>query len=76
LRVPLDVVTWIVPEVALLGTVALMNVSETRVNLAGIPLIVTLVVPVRLFPKIPIVDPVLPAAGSGSTNGPKPMDRL
>ena len=76
LSVPLEVVTWIVPEVALLGTVAFRNVSETTVNVAGVPLKVTLVVFARLFPKIPIVDPVLPAAGSASTNGPKPIDRL
>jgi hypothetical protein len=45
--------------VARLGTVALINVSFTTVNVALIPLNVTLVVPARPFPKIAIGRPTL-----------------
>jgi len=37
-NVPLPVVTSIVPVVAPAGTVALMSVAETTVNVAGVPL--------------------------------------
>lgn len=50
--VPLGVVTSIVPVVAPVGTVALRSVSEITVNVAGEPLNVTAVVPVRLLPKM------------------------
>jgi hypothetical protein len=45
--VPLGVTTLTKPVVAPGGTVALINVSETTVKLAGIPLRETLVVPVN-----------------------------
>jgi len=75
-RVPLGVVTTMVPVVAPLGTVAVMYVSDTTVNVAGVSLKVTLVVPVRLFPRIPIVMLTLPKFDVAFTNGPKPIDRL
>ena len=73
--VPAGVVTWTQPVVAPLGTMALICFFETTVKFAGVPLKVTLVVPVRLVPKIPICVPGLPKAGVGSTNGLSPMER-
>lgn len=71
-RVPLGVVTSIVPEVAPVGTVALMKLPDWTVNVAGAPLNVTLVAPVRLFPRILVLYPTLPNAGFALTKGPSP----
>jgi hypothetical protein len=75
-NVPLPVVTSIVPVVAPAGTVALMSVAETTVNVAGVPLKLTLVVPVRPFPKIEITRPAAPKPGFARTKAPSPTDRL
>lgn len=61
--VPLGVFTWIVPVVAPAGTRAWMYVSETTVNVAAVPLNVTLVAPVRLFPSIVMDCPATPKLG-------------
>jgi hypothetical protein len=50
--VPFGVVTATVPVVAPAGTVVLISVSEATVNVAAVPLKLTFVAPVRLFPKI------------------------
>src|SRR5215472_7647243 len=75
-KVRLGVVTLTLPVVALLGTVVLISVLETTVNLAAVPLNVTLVEPVRLFPRIMTAVPTLPEMGNVSTKGPSPTDRL
>ena len=63
--VPLGVVTWMGPIVAPRGTVALIAVSEKTVKVAGTPLKVTEVVPVKLLPSMPTVRPAFPPAGFG-----------
>src|SRR5258708_5747858 len=50
-KVRLGVVTLTLPVVAPRGTVVLISVAETTVNVAAVPLKVTLVVPVRLVPE-------------------------
>jgi hypothetical protein len=74
--VPLGVTTPTVPVVAPDGTVAVIKVLELTVKLAGVPLNVTLVAPVKLLPRILTVAPTLPLVVCGSTNGPRPKDRL
>ena len=59
--VPLGAVTLTRPVVALAGTVAVIAVPvEFTVNVAGVPLKLTAVAPVRLVPKIVILTPTLP----------------
>src|SRR6266852_5454019 len=71
------VVTLTLPVVAPLGTVVLIAVPvELTVNVAFVPLKVTLVEPVKLFPRIVTYAPTLPEVGSVSTNGPSPTERL
>jgi hypothetical protein len=75
--VPLAVVTWTLPVVAPLGTVVLMEVPNLEiVKLAAVPLKVTLVEPVSLFPRIVTFVPTVPVVGFVSTNGLRPTDRL
>lgn len=74
--VPEGVVTWTVPVVAPVGTVAVMSVREDTVNVAAVPLNVTLVAPVRLVPRTLTAAPTLPWVGSVSTKGPNPAERL
>ena len=75
--VPLGVVTWTGPVVAPGGTVVAMKVPvELTVNVAAVPLKVTLVAPVSLLPRILTFAPTLPEFGSVSTNGLRPTDRL
>src|SRR3984893_117272 len=76
LSVPDGVTTETVPVVAPAGTVALMKVSDSTVNAASTPLNVTLVVPVRLFPRIRTLDPTLPPVGTVSTSGLRPVEIL
>ena len=76
LSVPVGVVTWTVPLVAPMGTVALMAELDTTLKEAAVPLNVTAVVPVRLLPRIMAEVPTLPKAGFVSTNGPRPVERL
>jgi hypothetical protein len=52
LSVLFGVVTLTKPVVAPLGTVGLISVLETTVNVAGVPLKVMLVVAFRLFPRM------------------------
>src|SRR5215472_8476590 len=75
-RVPLGVFTLTLPVVAPLGTVVVISILEPILNLAGVPLKVTLVVPFRLFPRISTGVPTLPEVGSVFTNGPSPTARL
>src|SRR5208282_228996 len=76
LSVPLGVVTSTVPFVAPVGTVVLISDFETTVNVADVPLNVTLVAPVRLVPRILTAAPTLPDVVCVSTNGPRPTDKL
>ena len=48
--VPPGVTTWMLPLVAPLGTVAVIRDSEVTVKVAGVPLKVTLVLPVSFVP--------------------------
>lgn|SRR5580704_2736948 len=74
LNVPLGVVTSSVPVVAPTGTVVLIAVFLDTVNVAGVPLKVTLVVPVRPFPRIRTLAPTVPAVGTDCTNRARPTD--
>src|SRR5271165_1856015 len=64
------------PVVAPLGTLALISVLERTVNVAAAPLKLTPVAPVSLFPRILTAAPTSPEAGSVSTKGPSPTERL
>jgi hypothetical protein len=74
--VPLGVVTCTLPLVAPVGTVVVISVLDTTVNVAAVPLNVTLVLPVRLLPKMITLVPTLPEVGRVSTNGLSPTERL
>jgi hypothetical protein len=50
------------------GTVVVISELDTTLNLAAVPLKVTLVAPVRPVPRILTVTPTLPEVGSVSTN--------
>ena len=76
MRVPLGVVTVTGPVVVPFGTLVVISVSETTLNFAGVPLKLTIVVPVRLFPKMITFAPNLPELGMVSTNGASPRERL
>jgi hypothetical protein len=62
------VVTFTKPEAAPEGTVVMIKELETTVKTAAVPLNATLVVPVRLVPRILTWAPTRPEAGSVSTN--------
>src|SRR5579871_1379778 len=74
--VPLGVVTVAYPVVAPAGTVAFINVSETTVNVAGVPLSETSVVPMKPWPRMPPTWPIFPEGRTNATNGPAPISRL
>src|ERR1700691_2723604 len=74
--VPLGVTTLTLPVVAPAGTVVVISDLETTVNVAAVPLNVTLVAPVRSVPRILTAAPTLPEVGTVSTNGPRPTARL
>src|SRR5580698_5619362 len=75
--VPLGVTTCTGPVVAPAGTLVKIEApEELTVNAAGLPLNVTLVAPVRLFPRILTTAPTLPEEVCVSTNGPRPTERL
>ena len=76
LSVFVGVVTLTKPVVAPVGTVVLISVLERTVNVAGVPLKVMLVEPVRLFPRTVTAFPTLSEVGFVFTNGPRPTDRL
>ena len=61
--VPAVVVTLIGPVVAPVGTVAVIWVLETTVKAASVPLKVTVLAPVKLFPPIVTVVPTGPLVG-------------
>jgi len=75
-NVPFGVATWTVPVVAPAGTVAAISEGRTTVKAAGVPLNVTLVVPVRSVPKILTAAPALPEVVCVFTKGPSPTERL
>ena len=64
------------PVVAPVGTVVVISDFDFTVNVAAVPLKVTLVAPVRLVPRIVTAAPTAPEVGCVSTNGPRPTDRL
>jgi hypothetical protein len=73
LSIPLGVVTVTKPLVAGAGTVAVISVSETTINVALAPLKLTAVDPVRLLPRIMTWPPVARDVGTVSTNGGGPL---
>jgi hypothetical protein len=69
--VPPGVTTSTLPVVAPAGTVAVISELQATVNLAAVPLKLTLVAPVRSVPRMLMAAPTLPDPGCASTNGPK-----
>ncbi len=54
-----------------------ISVAETTfLWVAAVPLKLTSVVPVKLFPRIVTAVPTKPMLGRGCTNGARPIDRL
>src|SRR5579863_4165693 len=75
--VPPGVATSTGPLVAPEGTIAPMNVSEITLKVvAGTPLNVTAVAPVRPVPRICTPEPTWPNGSTKVTKGPRPMSRL
>jgi hypothetical protein len=74
--VPPGVVTSTFPVVALVGTVVVISVLDTTLKAADVPLKVTLVEPVNLFPRIMTFAPTVPDMGAVSTQGLRPTDKL
>ncbi len=64
--VPVGPVTAILPVVAPVGTVAVIWVAESTTKLAGTPLKVTAVAPVKLVPVITTLEPGSPLAGENA----------
>ena len=71
-KVPPGVATWTWPVEAPSGTVVVMSEADVTVNDAAMPLKVTLVVPIRLVPRILTARPTFPEVGSVFTNEPSP----
>ena len=71
-RVPPGVATSTVPVVAPAGTVVVIlnKYLDTTVNVAAVPLKLTLVAPVRLLPRILTAAPTLPEVGCVSKERP------
>ena len=63
LAVPAEVVTLIVPLVAPLGTVAVIDVDEPTLNVAEVPLNFTAVAPVKFVPLTVTEVPTGPLVG-------------
>jgi len=74
--VRLGVTTTTFPVVAPAGTVVVINDLDFTSKTAVVPLNVTLVAPFRSVPRILTAAPTLPEVVCGSTNGPRPTDRL
>ena len=74
--VPLGVTTLTTPVVAPSGTLVVISEPEATLNVAAVPLKVTLVAPVRSVPRILTAVFALPDVGTVSTNGARPMSRL
>jgi hypothetical protein len=70
------VTTSIFPDVAPAGTVVVIWVGDTTVKLAGVPLKLTLVVPVKFVPRILTGVPATAVGGSARTNGGRPAENL
>lgn len=62
--VPLCVTTWTSPVVTPAGTVVVISELDTTVKVAAVPVELTLVVPVRLVPRMLTAAPTFPEAGS------------
>src|SRR5580658_1987969 len=75
-KVSPGIVTTTGPVVAPTGTAAVISVLDTTVKVAGMPLKVTLVASVRLFPKMITDDPTEPELVTVSTNGLSPTESL
>lgn len=75
-RVPLEVTTCTFPVVAPVGTVVFISEAETTVNVAAVPLKLTLVAPLRFVPRITTALPTLPEVGTVLTNAASPVDSL
>ena len=73
---PPGVVTVTGPLEAPEGTLVVISVAETTVKVAGVPLNVTAVEPVRLLPSILTTEATFPEVGSVFTKGPSPIDSL
>jgi len=73
--VPLGVVTVTVPVVAPTGTVVSMAELEP-LNVAAVPLKLTLVAPPKFVPRIMTRAPTLPKVGCSATKGPSPVAKL
>src|ERR1039458_4227500 len=74
--VRLGVTTWTFPVVAPAGTVVVIRYLDTTVNVAAVPLKLTLVAPVRSLPRILTAAPTGPEVVCVSTNGTRPTDKL
>ena len=74
--VPVGVVTCTLPVVAPTGTNVVISVSELTVNSAETPLKVTLVVPVKLWPRRSTFVPTPREGGTAATNGLSPFDSV
>jgi hypothetical protein len=61
--VRLGVTTLTLPVVAPVGTLVVISDFETTVNVAAVPLKLTLVAPVRFVPRIVTAAPTLPEVG-------------
>jgi len=72
----LGMVTSTIPVVAPVGTVIFIADAAETVNVAGVPLNVTLIAVVSLVPRILTAAPALPEVGSVCTNGCRPMTSL
>ena len=73
--VPLGVTTWTVPVVASMGTVVVIKEGEATLNVAAVPLKVTLVAPIRFVPRIFTEAPTLPEVGSVPIKDFRPTDK-
>ena len=71
LSVPEGVVTITKPVVAPVGTLVVIKELEVTRKAAVLPLKVTLVAPVKSFPRILTAAPTLPEVGRVSANGPR-----
>ncbi len=76
LREPPGVTTVRLPVVAPAGTAGVIWLPDITLNVAFVPLKLTLVVSVRLLPRMFSVDFTLPELGRASTNGSKLLERL
>jgi hypothetical protein len=65
-----------VPVFAPLGTVVVISVAETTLNVAAVPSKLTLVAPFRFVPRMVTFFPAAPDVGMVFTNGPSPASRL